>query len=193
SAPARSSVSRALLIATSTGGPRALATVVPDLPAPLGLGTMIVQHMPAGFTSSLAARLDRSSSLVVREAQGGETWDPRVALVAPGGRHLRLGPTGNAALSDEAAVGGLRPRADLLIDDAAAKWGQRLTLVVMTGMGNDGLVGARAVKCRGGRVLVEAEQTCTVYGMPRAIVEAGLADAVWPLDEMAGAIAAEVA
>ena len=165
-------VSRALLIATSTGGPRALAEVVPGLPSPLGLGTMIVQHMPAGFTASLAARLDRSSPLSVREAQGGESLEPGVALIAPGGRHLRLGPTGQMTLSDEAPLGGLRPRADLLIEDAAAKWGDRLTLVVLTGMGNDGLRGAKEVRRHGGRILVEAEQTCTVYGMPRAIVEA---------------------
>jgi two-component system chemotaxis response regulator CheB len=188
----RSAVSRGLLIATSTGGPRALASLIPALPTPLGLGTMIVQHMPAGFTASLASRLDRGSSLTVREAQGGESWEPGVALVAPGGRHLRLGPNGQTLLSEEAPLGGLRPRADLLIEDAAARLGERLTLVVLTGMGNDGLRGAREVRRRGGRILVEAERTCTVYGMPRAIVEAGLADEVVPLDQMAAAIAAEV-
>jgi two-component system chemotaxis response regulator CheB len=153
---------------------------------------MIVQHMPAGFTASLAARLDRSSPLTVREAQGGETLQPAVALVAPGGRHLRLRPDGETAVSDEAPLGGLRPRADLLIEDAAARWGDRLTLVVLTGMGNDGLRGAREVHRRGGRILVEAESTCTVYGMPRAVAEADLADEVLPLDQMAAAIAAEV-
>ncbi|HLH65894.1 MAG TPA: chemotaxis-specific protein-glutamate methyltransferase CheB [Solirubrobacteraceae bacterium] len=184
---------RALLIATSTGGPRALSSLLPALPAPLGLGTLIVQHMPPGFTSSLAARLDRSSRLSAREAQGGEAVDPAVALVAPGGRHLRLGAGGVAQLSDADAIGGLRPRADLLIEDAARAWGERLTLVVLTGMGSDGLRGAREVKRHGGRVLVEDECTCTVYGMPRAIVNAGLADEIVPLHEMAGAIVAEVA
>jgi two-component system, chemotaxis family, protein-glutamate methylesterase/glutaminase len=188
----RSGISRALLIATSTGGPRALAEVIPGLPSPLGLGTMIVQHMPAGFTASLAARLDRSSPLAVREAQGGESLVPGVALIAPGGRHLRLAPAGQTTLSDDAPLGGLRPRADLLIVDAAARWGDRLTLVVLTGMGNDGLRGAKEVRRHGGRILVEAEETCTVYGMPRAIVEAGLADEVLPLDQMAAAITAEV-
>jgi two-component system, chemotaxis family, protein-glutamate methylesterase/glutaminase len=188
----RAGAARALLIATSTGGPRALAELIPGLPSPLGLGTMIVQHMPAGFTASLAARLDRTSSLNVREAQGGESLTPGVALIAPGGRHLRLSPTGQMALTDEEPLGGLRPRADLLIEDAAAEWGDRLTLVVLTGMGNDGLRGAKEVRRNGGRILVEAEQTCTVYGMPRAVVEAGLADEVLPLDQMAAAIAAEV-
>ncbi len=188
----RDGVTRVLLIATSTGGPRALAALMPSLPAPLGLGTLIVQHMPPGFTASLAARLDRSSRLSVREAQGGETMQPGVALVAPGGRHLRLAVDGRTAVTDEAPLGGLRPRADLLIADAAERWGDRLTLVVLTGMGNDGLRGAEAVRRRGGRILVEAESTCTVYGMPRAIAEAHLADAVLPLDQMAAAIAAEV-
>jgi two-component system chemotaxis response regulator CheB len=188
----RDRVRRALLIATSTGGPRALAMLMPRLPSPLGLGTMIVQHMPPGFTGSLAARLDRSSPLTVREAQGGETVEPGVALVAPGGRHLRLDGDGRTALSDQAPLGGLRPRADLLIQDAAVRWGDLLTLVVLTGMGTDGLRGAEIVRRHGGRILVEAESTCTVYGMPRAVANAHLADEVLPLDQMAGAIAAEV-
>jgi two-component system, chemotaxis family, protein-glutamate methylesterase/glutaminase len=187
----RSKVARVVLIATSTGGPRALAALLPRLPAPLGVGTLIVQHMPAGFTGSLAARLDRSSELHVREAAGGEMLDPRTVLLAPGGRHLRLVGQGRTELSDEPAVGGLRPRADLLIEDAARIYGKRLLLVVLTGMGNDGLRGAAAVRRYGGRTLVEAEETCTVYGMPRAIVEGGLADQVLGLDRLAGAIAAE--
>jgi two-component system, chemotaxis family, protein-glutamate methylesterase/glutaminase len=148
--------------------------------------------MPPGFTGSLAARLDRSSPLTVREAQGGETVEPGVALVAPGGRHLRLDGDGRTALSDQAPLGGLRPRADLLIQDAAVRWGDLLTLVVLTGMGTDGLRGAEIVRRHGGRILVEAESTCTVYGMPRAVANAHLADEVLPLDQMAGAIAAEV-
>jgi two-component system, chemotaxis family, protein-glutamate methylesterase/glutaminase len=188
----RRGLSRVLLIATSTGGPRALAELLPALPAPLGVGTLIVQHMPAGFTASLAARLDRASRLDVREAAGGERLDPRVALVAPGGRHLRLSDDGLIELSDEAPLGGLRPRADLLIADAARRFRERLTLVVLTGMGNDGLRGAEEVRRHGGRILVEAEESCTVYGMPRAIVDAHLADVVLPLDRLPEAIAAEV-
>ncbi len=187
----RSGVQKVVLIATSTGGPRALAALMPKLPAPLGMGTMIVQHMPPGFTSSLAARLDGSSELNVREAVAGESIDPRSALLAPGGLHLRLRPDGRTTLSEEDAVGGLRPRADLLIDDAARIFGDRLVLVVMTGMGNDGLRGAHEVRRRGGRILAESQDSCTVYGMPRAIVEAKLADEVMPLDQLPAAIAAE--
>ena len=180
-----------VLIATSTGGPRALASLVPELPAPLGVGTLIVQHMPAGFTGSLATRLDASSALNVREATGGEKLDAGTALLAPGGRHLRLACDRRTTLTDEPAVGGLRPRADLLIEDAARVYGERMLLVVLTGMGNDGLRGAREVHRRGGRILVESEDSCTVYGMPRAIVDAGLADDVLDLGRLAEAISNE--
>jgi two-component system chemotaxis response regulator CheB len=184
---------KVVLIATSTGGPRALAELIPDLPSPLGAGGMIVQHMPAGFTASLAQRLDRGGKLTVVEAAGGEALKPDTLILAPGGSHLRLGDDGVSRLSDEAAIGGLRPRADLTIADAAKLYGERLVLVVMTGMGKDGLEGARAVRARGGRIIAEAESSCTVYGMPRAIVEAQLADVVVPLSQLAGAIADEVA
>jgi two-component system, chemotaxis family, protein-glutamate methylesterase/glutaminase len=182
---------RAVVIATSTGGPRALASLLPKLPSPLGSGTLIVQHMPAGFTGSLAARLDRSSALNVTEAQGGEALDPTKALIAPGGKHLRLSETGRTTLSTEPEIGGLRPRADLTIQDAARVFRNRLLLVVLTGMGSDGLKGATDVRKHGGRILVESEQSCTVYGMPRAVVEAKLADDVMDLDKLASAIAAE--
>jgi two-component system chemotaxis response regulator CheB len=191
--PQRSSVARAVLIATSTGGPKALAALMPNLPPRLGIGTLIVQHMPPGFTKSLAARLDQSSPLNVREADGGELLDPGVALLAPGGKHMRVGTGGRVNLSDEPEIGALRPRADLMIADAAKVYGERTLLVVMTGMGNDGLVGAEEVRRRGGRILVEAQSTCTVYGMPRAVEEAKLADEVLPLHELAQAIAEEAA
>jgi two-component system, chemotaxis family, protein-glutamate methylesterase/glutaminase len=183
---------KVVLIATSTGGPRALAELIPALPSPLGAGGMIVQHMPAGFTASLAQRLDRGSKLTVVEAAGGEALKPDTLILAPGGSHLRLSDNGAARLTDEAAIGGLRPRADLTIADAAKLFGERLVLVVMTGMGKDGLEGAREVRARGGRIIAEAESSCTVYGMPRAIVEADLADEIVPLGQLADAIAAEV-
>ena len=182
---------RAVVIAASTGGPRALAQLLPALPARLGEGTLIVQHMPAGFTGSLAARLDRMSPLHVREAALGDQLEPGTALVAPGGTHLRLDGARQARLTDEAPIGGLRPRADLTIADVAAGWGERTLLVVLTGMGRDGAQGARAVRAAGGRILCEAAESCTVYGMPRAVVEDGLADLVLPLGELAEAIAAE--
>ena len=182
---------RPVVIACSTGGPRALAELIPQLPSPLGAGTVVVQHMPPGFTGSLAARLDRASGLTVREATAGDTLDPATVLIAPGGLHLRLNDKGSAWLSDEPAIGGLRPRADLTIADAAKAFGKDVLLVVLTGMGKDGLDGAREVRQSGGVVLTEAESTCTVYGMPRAVEEAGLTDGVYELPKLAAAIAAE--
>jgi two-component system, chemotaxis family, protein-glutamate methylesterase/glutaminase len=179
----------AVVIAASTGGPRALARLVPALPERLGEGTLIVQHMPEGFTGPLAKRLDRESRLHVREAAPGDRLDARTALVAPGGRHLRLDEGRRARISDEPAVDGLRPRADLTIEDVVAGWRDRTVLVVLTGMGRDAAQGARAVREAGGRVLCEAEESCTVYGMPRVVAEAGLADAVMPLDDLPAAIA----
>ena len=190
--PTRNGQAPLVVIACSTGGPRALADLVPKLPAPLHAGTLIVQHMPPGFTGSLAARLDNASRLKVVEATDGAAIEPGTALLAPGGSHLRLHGDRRAHLTEEAAIGGLRPRADLTIKDAAERWQGRLILVVLTGMGRDGLEGAKEVKKRGGRVLVEAESSCTVYGMPRAIAEAGLADDVLDLSELPGAIRAEV-
>ena len=187
----RGATRKFVVIASSTGGPKALGELIPKLPAPLGTGSLIVQHMPAGFTTSLATRLDALSKLRVREATGGEAMDPQHVYLAPGGLHLRMGDDRRVRLSDDAPMGGLRPRADLTIADAARLYGNALLLVVLTGMGKDGLDGARAVKAAGGRVLVEAESTCVVYGMPRAIAEAGLADEVLPLHDLAAAIARE--
>ncbi|HVW17397.1 MAG TPA: CheB methylesterase domain-containing protein, partial [Solirubrobacteraceae bacterium] len=150
------------------------------------------QHMPPNFTASLAARLDAASRLTIREAADGERPSPGVALLAPGGRHMRL-HGGRVELSDEPPIGALRPRADLTIADVAREHGRHTILVVLTGMGSDGLEGARAVRAAGGRVIVEDESTCTVFGMPRAIESAGLADVVAPLHEIAGVLIEEAA
>lgn len=181
-----------VVIATSTGGPRALSQLMPRLPSPLGAGVLIVQHMPPGFTGSLAQRLDNDSPLHVVEAQGGERIESGQALLAPGGSHLHLADAKSVRLGDGDPVGGLRPRADLTIQDVVDRHGGDVVLVVLTGMGNDGLAGARAVKAAGGRILVEAEETCAVYGMPRAISDAGLADVELPLHALPATIVQEV-
>jgi two-component system, chemotaxis family, protein-glutamate methylesterase/glutaminase len=186
--PASNGKASLVVIACSTGGPRALADLVPKLPSPLGAGTLIVQHMPPGFTASLATRLDNASALKVLEAGDGAAIESGTALLAPGGSHLRLNGDRRVHLSADDAIGGLRPRADLTIKDAAEKWRSRVLLVVLTGMGRDGLEGAKHVKKHGGRVVVEAESSCTVYGMPRAIAEAGLADEVLDLSQLPKAI-----
>jgi two-component system, chemotaxis family, protein-glutamate methylesterase/glutaminase len=182
------SSAKLVVIACSTGGPQALASLLPRLPNPCGAGVVIVQHMPPGFTTQLAARLDAASTLEVREAANGDRVEPGLALLAPGGFHLHL--DGKAArLTEEPPVGGLRPRADITIRDAAREWRDRLVLMVLTGMGSDGLDGARSTKAAGGIVLTQSEGTCVVYGMPRSVEEAGLTDAVAALDALPSALA----
>lgn len=189
--PGAAASGRAIVIATSTGGPRALSQVIPQLPARLGAGTLIIQHMPAGFTRSLAGRLDISSQLSVVEAASGDALSPDKVLIAPGGLHLKLSD-GKVQLDDGPAVGGLRPCADITIADVVAEYGSDTLLVVLTGMGRDGSKGALAVREAGGIVIAEEDTTCTVYGMPRSVIEYGLADKIVPLDKMADAIVKEV-
>lgn len=181
----------AVVIVGSLGGCWSLAQLIPALPPLLGVGTVVIEQLPEGFASALADRLDRISALAVREAVGGEQLDPNSVYLAPGGRHLRIGAEAKLLLSDDDPIDGLRPRADLTVSDAAHALGERLVLVVVSGMGKDGVDGAREVKERGGRVLVEAEATAKAYGTPRAVVDARLADRIVPLDELAHAIADE--
>ena len=175
--------SRILVIASSTGGPRALGDVVPALGSSIGAGGVVVQHMPEGFTAPLARRLDASAQLSVREARTGDTLEPGSLLVAPAGHHLRY-DHGTLRLDDSDPVGGLRPRADLTISDLARDAGARVVLLVLTGMGSDALDGARRVCEAGGIVIAQDESDCVVYGMPRNVIEHDLADAVGTLPEI---------
>lgn len=183
----RPSGDRLLIIGSSTGGPRALAEVVAGLPSELGCPAVIVQHLPAGFTSSLAARLDQLTELTVAEARAGEMLLNNRILIAPGDFHLRI--VGHRVeLEMSPRRHGVRPSVDITLETAVESYGPAVLTAILTGMGEDGCEGARAVKAAGGLVLAEHESTCVVYGMPRAVVEAGLADQVVPLDEMAHAI-----
>jgi two-component system chemotaxis response regulator CheB len=181
-------VSGVLAIAASTGGPRALKQLLAQIPAVEG-GAVIVQHMPAGFTAPLAQRLNGCSALTVREATPGAQLSPDTVLLAPSGAHLRFGSTGRCYLSSAPPKLGVRPCADLALKDLAAIHGDRLTAAVLTGMGSDGVEGARAVRDHGGIVVAQAAEGCTVFGMSRRVIEAGVADYVQPLDGMAGALA----
>jgi two-component system chemotaxis response regulator CheB len=183
---------RAIVVTASTGGIQALATLIPALPPRVGAGTIIVQQLPEeSFSAALADRLDRHAAIEVKEAAGGEQLYAGTVLVAPGGSHLRMAGDRKVLVSTEAPIGGLRPRADLTIVDAARMFGESLLLVVLSGMGKDGVDGAAEVKRRGGRVLVESEASATAYGTPRAVIEAQLADDILMLDELAEAIVAE--
>ncbi len=176
-----------VVIAASTGGPRALTTVVADLPSRLGQGLLIVQHMPSGFTKSLAARLDAYSKMMITEAGEGDKITAGHALVAPGGYHMRLDGH-KITLSDEPPVAGLRPCADITINDCVNEYGENIVLAVLTGMGRDACQGARRVRDAGGVVIAEHGSTTTVNGMPKAVCDAGLADVVAPIEDVAAAI-----
>lgn len=181
---------RLLVIGSSTGGPRALNEVVSALPADLPCAVLIVQHLPAGFTRSLAERLDHGSALPVAEAKDGDFLSVGRVLVAPGDFHLRV-VSRRVQLDMSPRRHGVRPSVDTTLESAAVAFGPGVLASILTGMG-DGTEGARAVKAAGGLVLAEDESTCVVYGMPRAVARAGLTDAVVPLDLMAAAIGRHV-
>jgi len=182
-------VDRLVVIGSSTGGPRALSTVVPALPRDGRTAYLIVQHMPAGFTRSLAERLDSLSQLTVREAEEGDQLAAGTVLVAPGDFHVRLSSRGTIHLDQEPKVHGVRPSVDVTLYSVAQHFGSRTIAAILTGMGSDGAAGAAAIRQAGGLVLAEDESTCVVWGMPRAVTERGGADHVVPLDEVAPTIA----
>ncbi|WXJ86320.1 Protein-glutamate methylesterase/protein-glutamine glutaminase [Moorella humiferrea] len=179
-------------VGTSTGGPAALQQVLTRLPADFPIGIVIVQHMPPGFTAALARRLNELSALEIREAQEGDVVAPGVVLIAPAGKQMvveRKGSVVRTHLTEDAGIPTIfKPSADVLFLSVATVYGKRSLGVILTGMGNDGLRGLRAIKEQGGMVLAQDEETSIVYGMPRAAVEAGLADRVLPLPAIAGEI-----
>lgn len=184
-------------IGVSTGGPNALGEVIPALPADFPVPILLVQHMPPGFTASLADHLAKRSKLKVREAAEGEVLEPGTVYIAPGGRHMvvRRRPASESApeafivgLNDHPPENSCRPSVDVLFRSMAAQYGGELLAVVMTGMGNDGREGVRAMKRRGCHVLTQTEESCVVYGMPAAVDEAGLSDERVPLHRMAARI-----
>jgi len=177
-----------VVVAASTGGPSALQVLVSELPAGLGAAVMIVQHIPRGFTRSLAERLDARSAIPVREATDGDVVEPGRILVAPAGIHARLRRRGGrvrVVLEEEPRDALHRPSADVLMASAAEVYGARAAGVVLTGMGADGTEGLRAIRAAGGLTLAESEKTCVIYGMPKAAAAAGVVDRVVPLDRIA--------
>ncbi len=178
-------------IGVSTGGPMAVQQVLTKLdknfPAPI----LIAQHMPEAFTGPFAKRLDEICKIRVKEAENGEVVKAGVAYIARGGHHLRLVQKVSRIeleVSKEPASALYKPSANELMRSIALGVGKRALGVILTGMGNDGLEGIKVLKQKGGRALAQSEKTCVVYGMPRAIVEANLADEVVDIGDMAEAI-----
>ena len=190
--PPTASQADIVVIGISTGGPQALREVIPRFPANFPVPIAVVLHMPIGYTEMYAQRLNEISQLEVVEARDGERIRAGAMFLAPAGRHLTMRRNGDgtvrARLDLRPADTPHRPAVDVLFRSAADVFGPRVLGVVMTGMGNDGVVGAAHVKASGGRILTEAESSCVVYGMPRAVVEACVSDRVATLGEMARTI-----
>jgi two-component system chemotaxis response regulator CheB len=173
-----------VIIGSSTGGPKALCDIVPGLPRDIPASILIVQHMPMGFTRSLARRLGQLSQVEVREAASGDKLREGQALVAPGNYHLVVGGADEVSLNQYPARNGVRPSIDTTMESVAAHAGYRCIGVILTGMGSDGKEGSAAIKKSGGRVIVQDEPTSVIYGMPRSVVECGFADKVLPLQQI---------
>lgn len=177
-------------IGTSTGGPQALQQVITRLPGNLPCGVVVVQHMPAGFTKALAERLDTISQVSVKEAEDGDVIEPGHVYIAPGSHHLRVREDGSnrrIVLGQDPPVGNHRPAVNVMYDSVASI-GKNLVAVIMTGMGCDGCEGMKKIKAAGGYSIAQDESTCVVYGMPKAVVDAGLADEIKPVQNIAQAI-----
>jgi two-component system, chemotaxis family, protein-glutamate methylesterase/glutaminase len=184
---------QAVVIGLSTGGPRALRQLIPLLPTNFPIPLAVVLHMPAGFTNSYAARLNEVSNVEVLEASEGLDMSPGRVILAKAGYHLKLEERTGGVVSchlfiNSPETNSYCPSADVLFKSAAAVYGSQTLGVVMTGMGNDGLEGAAWIKAAGGLIFTEAEESSIVYGMPRAVYEAGLSDKIVPLENMADKI-----
>ena len=176
-----------LAIGVSTGGPNALAQVIPLLPADLPVPVVIVQHMPPLFTRLLAERLNAQSRLAVREAENDRSLEPGSVWIAPGDYHMVVARRGTGVvlnLHQEAAENSCRPAVDVLFRSVASVYGRSALALVMTGMGSDGTRGAAQIRESGGEIFVQDEATSVVWGMPGAVVTAGIADKICPLQEI---------
>jgi two-component system chemotaxis response regulator CheB len=181
-----------IVIAASTGGPVALQQLLSKLPGDFPVPIVITQHMPKDFTSSFAKRLDSLSALSVIEGEEGMDLKAGCAVLAPGGSHLivkrRLNGIPYCGLSDAPPVLSVKPSANIMFLSAADEFGGKVVGIVLTGMGRDGAEGAVALHAKGAYIIAESQETCVVYGMPKAAVEAGIVDELLPLNEIPDAL-----
>jgi two-component system chemotaxis response regulator CheB len=189
--PRRKMNLRIVAVGTSTGGPPALQAVIPNLPKGFSVPVLVVQHMPPTFTKSLANRLNGLSPLQVKEAENGERAEKGIVYIAPGDKHMTLARKGVEnliRLSDEPAGVPYKPSVDIMMDSVADHFVGTTMGVIMTGMGHDGVEALKKIKKAGGVVIAQNEETCVVYGMPRAAVEAHITDRISPIDRIASDI-----
>lgn len=195
--PGGKTKNRIVALACSTGGPKALQSVIPFLPKNLDAPMVLVQHMPAGFTKSMADRLNEVSQIEVKEAVDGEVLRKGVVYVAPGGKHMEVKKNADGshkiALNEMPAIGGLRPCANITYDSLRTCGYEEVVCVVLTGMGADGTNGILSLsKSKPIHVISQNAETCVVYGMPKAIAETGIVDEVVPLTDVAKTITKNV-
>jgi len=177
-----------IVLAASTGGPAALMSVLPRLPENLRGAILLIQHMPASFTTQFSRQLAEVCALRVKEAEAGELIRCGTVYVCPGANHLRVSPSGRLLLDSGPRINGHRPCADLTLESVADYAGALGIAVVITGMGNDGAKGVQALKAAGGHVIVQDESTSVIFGMPSEAIRTGTVDEVQPLDAIANAI-----
>jgi two-component system chemotaxis response regulator CheB len=190
----KTQATRIVAIGISTGGPQALQYLLPQLPKTFPGTIVIVQHMPEGFTDMFSRRLEEICPITVKEAQSGDLLLAGRALVCPGNRHIKVKrlPMGDVAvLNDEPRVNGHRPSVDVLFKSVAEEFGEKSIALLMTGMGDDGAQGLGLVKAAGGMTIAQSEDSCVVFGMPKAGIERGYAVRVVPLDAMANTLQAQ--
>ncbi|NLB83711.1 MAG: chemotaxis-specific protein-glutamate methyltransferase CheB, partial [Synergistaceae bacterium] len=181
-----------IAMAASTGGPRALQSVLSEIPGNFPLPIVIVQHMPADFTLSFARRLDSLCALDVEEGTEGMVLRPGLAVVAPGGYHMivqrKTSSIFSCSLSDAPPVLSVKPSANVLFRSVAEVTDGKAVGIILTGMGRDGAEGAAAMRAKGSHIIAESQETCVVYGMPKAAVELGVVDELLPLDSIPEAV-----
>lgn len=179
-----------IVVASSTGGPTALSLLLEPIPATFSIPIVVVQHMPEGFTRSLAERLNRSCNIEVREAQERDTVQPGQCLIAAGGVHLKFSSPGVVVHDHSSPVLSCRPAADVLFNSAAQVYGPRVLGVILTGMGHDGTDGGKAIVSAGGRIYAQDQHTSAVWGMPGSAVNAGITTLQGSPERLAGEIMA---
>lgn len=183
---------KVVAIGASTGGPRALGEILPQLDTDIPTGLLVVQHMARGFTKTFARRLDKESKIEVKEAEHGDRIEPGRALIAPGDYHMIVRKevsgketAGIISLNQDPPVYGLRPTVDAMMISVARAYGDKTIGVILTGMGSDGAKGMKAIRDNNGKTIAQDKDSCVVYGMPKAAVEEGAVDKVVPLAKIA--------